>query len=320
MQDLPTVSVIIPVLNEREHLERCLASVAAQDYPNLVEVVVADGGSTDGTRELAGELDAVRLVDNPRRTRPAGLNAAIAAAVGEVLVRVDARTAIDPDYVRRCVDSLEQSGAAMVGGPMRYERPTSPAQRGLIAAMTSRLGAGPAAFRREGGSGRFVDTVYLGAYPKRVVERLGGYDEWSGGNEDAEFAFRARSAGGVYLDPLICSRYLVREGIGPLFRQFRRYGHNRAITIRKHPGVLAPRQLAVPALFVGLASPWRRRVLAAYAAVVTGRAALEAVRDPAAAPFLLVALPTMHVAWGIGFFEGMVISRVGPEPSARTLR
>jgi succinoglycan biosynthesis protein ExoA len=183
---------------------------------------------------------------------------------------------------------------------MRYEADDA-RQRGIVAAMTSRLGAGPAAFRREGGEPRYVDTVYLGAFRASTIREIGGYDEWSGGNEDAELAWRAQRFGGVYLDPSIRSYYLGRDGLGPLARQFYRYGHNRARTIRKHPGSLSWRQLAVPALFVGIASPWRRRVLAAYAAIVLGRGAVELTRDPPPVPTLLAAFPTMHAAWGLGF-------------------
>ena len=118
---LPTVSIILPVLNEEAQLERCLRAVAEQSYPSIIEVVVADGGSTDGTRSVVSKFAKVRVVDNPRRIRPAGLNAAIAAASGDIIVRVDARTALAPDYVERCVSALERSGAAIVGGQMRYE-------------------------------------------------------------------------------------------------------------------------------------------------------------------------------------------------------
>src|SRR5208283_4014585 len=122
-------------------------------------------------------------VDNPRRIRPAGLNVAIAAVSGDIIVRVDARTALATDYVECCVSALERSGAAIVGGQMRYEAHGG-RQRGIVAAMTSRLGAGPAAFRREGGEPRYVDTVYLGAFRVGTIREM-GYDEWSGGNEDA---------------------------------------------------------------------------------------------------------------------------------------
>ncbi|MGO9558169.1 MAG: glycosyltransferase family 2 protein [Acidimicrobiales bacterium] len=299
------MSVIMPVLNEAAMLEGCLEAIASQDYPLIEEIVVADGGSTDATRAVAAKVELVKIVDNPRRSRPAGLNVAIAHARSDVLVRVDARTRLAPDYVSRCVAALESSGAAIVGGPMRYSCDNA-RERGIAAAMMSRVGAGPAEFRRLGGEARYVDTVYLGAFRAKVIADLGGYDEWSGGNEDAELAFRAQSAGGVYLDPRIVSTYAVREGLEPLARQFFRYGRNRARTIRKHPASLSARQLVIPALAVGLLSPWRRPVLASYLGVVLGRTALEAVRDPGAAPVLMVALPTMHASWGAGFVRGML--------------
>ena len=311
----PTVSIILPVLNEEAQLERCLRAVGEQSYPAIIEVVVADGGSTDETRAAAARFAKVRVVENPRHIRPAGLNAAIAAASGEIIVRVDARTKLAPDYVERCVAALERSGAAIVGGQMRYEAHDA-CQRGIVAAMTSRFGAGPAAFRREGGEPRYVDTVYLGAFRASTIRDMGGYDEWSGGNEDAELAWRAQLFGGGYLDPSIRSLYLGRDGLGPLACQFYRYGRNRARTIRKHPSSLSWRQLAVPALFLGLASPRRRQVLVAYVAIVLGRGALELTRDPPAVPTLLAAFPTMHSAWGLGFVRG-IVGKMGPRDDPR---
>ena len=314
-QGRPTVTVGLPTLNEESHIAGCLDAIVGQRYPAVIEVLVADGGSTDRTRAIVTDYpdERVRLLENPRRSRPAGLNVAIAAASGEIFVRVDARTVLAGDYVERCVGALERTKAAMVGGPVRYSASTR-AERGLRAAMTSRLGAGPAPFRREEGEARFVDTVYLGAYRLDTVRALGCYDEWFGGNEDAELAFRAQQAGGVYLDPAISSTYAVREGLGPLWRQFRRYGRNRAITIRKHPSSLSPRQMAVPVLALGILSPWRRPVVAAYAAVVGGRALMEAVQEGTTEGLMLAAaLPTMHAAWAVGFAEGIV---TGPAASS----
>ena len=302
------MTVGLPTLNEERHIAACLDAVVAQNYPALLEVIVADGGSTDRTREIvAGYPDErLHLLENPRRVRPAGLNVAIAAAHGEIFVRVDARTTLARDYVERCVAVLEETKAAMVGGPMRYTASTA-AERGLREAMTSRLGAGPAPFRRVEGAGRFVDTVYLGAYRLDTIRALGCYDEWFGGNEDAELAFRAQSAGGVFLDPSISSTYAVREGLGPLWRQFRRYGTKRAITIRKHPSSLSARQLAVPALAVGLLSPWRRPLVAVYALVVGSRAVIEMAQEGTTEGLVMAsALPTMHAAWALGFFEGIL--------------
>ena len=206
---------------------------------------------------------------------------------------------IETDYVERCVEALERSAAAIVGGPLLLAAAT-PKERAIEAAMTSpRLGAAPAEFRRRGGEPRFVDTVYLGAYRVDTVRRLGCYDESFGGNEDAELAWRAQSAGGVYLDPAIRSTYAVREGLGPLWRQFRRYGKARAKTMRKHPTSVTPRQLAVPALVATLLSTWRRPLFAAYVAMILARAASN---DKAASwrstPRSRRRLSTMHRAHG----------------------
>ncbi len=301
---LPSVTVAIPVFNEEGQIEACLAGVEAQTYSAILEVLVVDGGSTDSTRARAMGHAGVRVVENPRRSRPAAMNVALREAKGDVLVRVDARTALAPDYVERCVEAIERSGAAIVGGPMRLEA-ASASGRGVAAAMSSRLGGGPAAFRRTTGPARFVDTVYLGSYLVEVIRGLGGYDEVFGGNEDAELAFRAQNAGGVYLDPDIHSSYAVRADLRALASQYFRYGRARAGTICKHPRSLSPRQLAVPALFLGLLSPWRKPVFVAYLAMVLSRVLAEVPKDPAAAPSFAVALPVMHASWGAGFAKGL---------------
>ncbi|MDA8291347.1 MAG: glycosyltransferase family 2 protein [Actinomycetota bacterium] len=301
----PSVTVAIPVLDGEGQIERCIAAVDDQAYDGDVEVLVVDGGSRDRTREIAARHPRVRVIDNPRRSRPAAMNVALREARGEVVVRVDVRTTIAPDYLERCVHALAGSGAAIVGGPMRLGAETA-RERGIRAAMTSRVGGGPAAFRRASGPARFVDTVYLGAFRRETVLALGGYDEEFGGNEDAELAHRARAAGGVWIDPSIRSCYAVRGGPRELASQYFRYGSARAGTVVKHPASLSPRQLAVPLLLVGLASPWRRAVLLTYSSLVAGRAALETARDPAAAPWLAVSLPTMHASWGAGFVRGLV--------------
>jgi succinoglycan biosynthesis protein ExoA len=301
----PSVTIAIPALDEERRIRACLDAVSSQTYQEIVEVLVADGGSLDATREVASAFPLVRILNNPKRTRPAGLNLAIAAASGDLFIRVDARTLIAPDYVERCVAALQGSGAAIVGGPMRLSA-EGPLQRGIAAAMRSRLGAGPAQFRRESGAPRFVDTVYLGACRIGWIRAVGGYDEDFGGNEDAELNHRAQGSGGVWLDPAIRSSYSVREGFPALWRQYRRYGRARAGTMLKHPRSIAPRQLAVPILAVGLASSARRPIALTYGVAVLSRALLEAFRDPPAAAALLVALPTMHAAWAIGFAERLV--------------
>jgi glycosyltransferase involved in cell wall biosynthesis len=303
----PTVTIAIPVLNEAEAIEACLDAVAAQTYDRIVEVLVVDGGSTDDTRAIVADRPGIRLIDNPRRIQAAALNIALAEAKGDVFVRVDGHCQIAPDYVEQCIEALELTGAAMVGGAMTpaAERPF---QRGVAAAMSSRLGAGPARFHTGGASGR-VDTVYLGAFATELGRDVGGYAEDVGVNEDAEFAIRMGARGPVWFDETITSTYMPRSSLRAVGRQFFRYGRSRAATVRKHPRSLAGRQLAAPLLVLGLLSPRRRAVAAGYLAVVALGTARKIAEDPAVGVAMAATLPTMHMCWGTGFLRGLVPAR-----------
>jgi succinoglycan biosynthesis protein ExoA len=311
---MPTVSVVMAVLNEEAGIEDTLESVAVQTYPNVVEIVVADGGSTDDTPALAASFPGVRVLDNPGRIQACGLNRALEVARGEVVVRVDGHCSIEPDYVERCVEVLGATGAAVVGGGMNPVGDT-PVRRGIAAAMRSRLGAGPARFHVGGRPGP-VDTVYLGAYRRDLALQAGGYAPDLAINEDAEFAYRMSRYGDVWFDPTIRSTYVPRGSLDRVARQFFRYGRGRAATVKRHPGSLRARQLAAPLLVAGLLSPWRRQVAAVYAAGVVARSLVEAARDPGAAPAFAGALPLMHLAWGTGFWLGLADRSPSPEDSA----
>lgn len=301
----PTVTVAIAVLNEERHIAPCLDAVARQTYEGIVEVLVIDGGSSDMTREVVAAREGVTLLSNPRRIQSCALNLALARARGDIFVRIDGHCLVAPDYVERCVDALARTGAAIVGGAMRVEA-AGALQRGIAGAMRSRLGAGPARFHLGGASG-WVDTVYLGAYPTKLALACGGYAEDLAVNEDAEFAYRMRRHGGIWLDEAIRSTYTPRSSLIGLGRQFFRYGRFRAATVRRHPGSLAPRQLAAPALVLGLASPWRASVAAAYLSVVGTRSIVLARRDAPAGAAMAGAFPAMHLPWGVGFVLGLVI-------------
>lgn len=306
----PTVTVAVPVLDEEKHIGACLDAIAAQTYGHIVEVLVVDGGSTDATRELAGVRPGVRVIDNPRRIQAAALNIALAEAKGEIFVRVDGHCEIAPDYVERCVEALELTGAAMVGGAMT-PRAARPVQRGIAAAMSSRLGAGPARFHTGGPSCR-VDTVYLGAYRTEIARDVGGYAEDVGVNEDAEFAIRMRARGAVWFDETIRSTYVPRSSVPAVAKQFYRYGRSRAATVRKHPRSLAGRQLVAPLLVLGLLSPRRRGVAHAYLAVVVLGSAKRIAEDPAEGVAMAATLPAMHLSWGIGFLRGLARMPASP--------
>ena len=303
MTTRPTVTVALPVLNEEAALPAALAAVDAQTYPNIVEVLVVDGGSTDRTRELAVRLGAT-VLDNPRRIQSAALNIALDAAKGDVFVRVDGHCVLEAGYVEACVDALGRTGAAMVGGAMT---PVADGwkQRGIAAAMRSPLGAGPARFH-SGGDAGWVDTVYLGAYRAEVARAAGGYAEDVGVNEDAEFAIRMASHGGIWFDPSIRSTYVPRSTFRAVAKQFFRYGRSRAATVRRHPQRLAPRQLAAPLLVLGLISPWRRKVLAVYTGIIAADTVRSARELQTSAAAYAACLPVMHLMWGAGFLVGLV--------------
>ncbi|MDQ4097042.1 MAG: glycosyltransferase family 2 protein [Actinomycetota bacterium] len=300
----PTVTVAVPVLNEALHIGRCLQAIEAQTYPGPLEVLVVDGGSTDETRaRVAGRRPGIRLLENRRRVQSAALNIALAQARGEIIVRVDGHCVIAPDYVQRCVDALERTGAAIVGGAMHPVGDGWRA-RGIAAAMMSPIGAGPARFHVGGESG-WVDTVYLGAFRTALARRVGGYREDWITNEDAEFAIRMRPHGGVWFDNTIRSTYTPRSSIRSVAHQFYRYGAGRARTVRCHPRALAPRQLVAPLLVGSVLSPFRRPVMLAYGTLLAAVGGHQLTRDAKSSPWMVMTLPAMHFAWGLGFLRGL---------------
>ncbi|HEY6006031.1 MAG TPA: glycosyltransferase family 2 protein [Anaeromyxobacter sp.] len=319
MTDLPFVTVAMPCLDEERYIEACLRSVLAQDYPpHRLEILVADGRSTDGTRALVTRMAAadprIVLVDNPGRLQAAGMNEIIRRSRGDVVVRMDVHCEYVPDYVRTCVEVLERTGADNVGGAQRA-RATTPFQRAVCAALSSPLGVGGASYRSAENEG-FVDTVFLGAFRRNVFEEVGLYDPGAVTNEDAELNQRIHAAGGrVYLSRDIVVFYAPRDSAGALARQYYRYGRGRARTLLKHRRLPSPRPL-VPFLMVvagaallatSMLHPFAAVAFAAYAAL-TG---VEAVRvSPSLGARGIAAVwaifPLLHVSHGVGFAAGLV--------------
>jgi succinoglycan biosynthesis protein ExoA len=315
--ELPSVSIVIPVRNEADSIASTLDSCLNQRYAGTIEVVVADAMSDDGTRDVVehfGLTHAVRLVDNAALTTPAGLNLAIESSDVAVIVRCDAHSVLPPDYVKNAVRILAETDAGNVGGIQKAVGST-PMSRGIAAAMTNLLGVGDARFHR-GGSAGPADTVYLGVFPRTVLEELGGYDESLIRNQDYELNVRIRKVGySVWFDPTLEVEYAPRSSLTALWRQYNDYGRWKSQVIAKHPSSLKLRQAAPPVLVVGLfmsavslATPIRRAgaaVLVGYAAALGIAGIYEATkrRDP----FALLAAPAigvMHIAWGLGFLTG----------------
>lgn len=311
----PRLSVIMPVRNEADHLEDAVAAVLAQRYPGELQLVLAVAPSTDATesiaRRLAGAQPLITVVDNPAGTTPAALNRAIAAATGEVIARVDAHAELTPGYLERAVALLEETGAANVGGVQRALG-TTPMQRAIAAAMSSRFGTGDARFHYGGDPGP-IDSVYLGVFRAEVLRELGGFDEQLLRNQDYELNVRIRQHGGVvWFDPRLEVRYRPRASLGALAAQYWEYGRWKRATVRKHPGSLRWRQLVPPAAVVAnaaalLAAPLSPRVLivpATYLAGVLGASAVTGASDPRIAVRLPLVFATMHHSWGAGFLLG----------------
>lgn len=333
------VSVISPCRNEVAHIDHFLQEVTEQDCPNFeLEILIADGMSDDGTLAKLAEWSAshsqIRVIHNPQHIVSTGLNLAIAAASGEIIVRMDIHTVYARDYIRRCVEALQISGAQCVGGPWVAEGMT-PCQRAIAAAFQSPFGSGGAASRRREYSGP-VDTVYLGAWRKSDLERYGGFDEDLVRNQDDELCLRIRRAGGtIWQSAAIRSVYTPRASLAALGRQFHQYGYWKALVLKKHQIPASPRHLA-PFGFIAvlvlllLATPWlpaAGMLLAATVGLyllVALSCAFRARNTLARAPVALTAaaLFSMHFGYGTGFGRGVVdfvLFRRGPNSAMKTL-
>jgi glycosyltransferase involved in cell wall biosynthesis len=308
----------MPCLNEAGFIEACVQSVRSQTYPSdCLEILIADGGSSDGTREtlarLAGGDDRIRVIDNPERIQSVGLNRILAQARGDVIVRMDVHCEYAPDYVQKCVEVLERTGADNVGGAQRC-RGRGAFEKAVCAALRSPLGVGGAAYRNPDKEG-YVDTVFLGAYRKSVFDRIGPWDPAAITNEDAELNQRLVAAGGrIHLSREIVVHYSPRSSFGALARQYYRYGRGRARTLRKHGRFLSLRPalpfLAVTAGLVLLAaSPWTRLPLYVFSLAALALAA-EAIRVGLPGGLRRVAivgtiLPTIVISHAAGFGAGL---------------
>ncbi|MBI4488808.1 MAG: glycosyltransferase family 2 protein [Deltaproteobacteria bacterium] len=225
MASMPFVSVIIPCLNEQGFVGSCIKSVLANDYPGeFMEVIVVDGRSTDHTREevlQAAENDnRVRLLDNPSKTQAYALNIGIKAARGQYILRMDAHAVMASDYIRRCITLLETTGADNVGGPYITLPQGNSLQAKIVAALTSNwIIVGGSSFRSTDYEG-YADGAGFGAYPKRIFDKIGLFDERLRRSEDNEFNARIRKNGGrIWLTPRVKVYYYSRSTLFGLFKQ-----------------------------------------------------------------------------------------------------
>jgi len=319
----PIVSIVVPCRNERDGIETALRSILAQEPPvGGFEVIVADGMSDDGTRnvisKLAKENSRLQIVDNPRGIVSTGLNRAIRAARGKLIIRMDAHTEYAPDYVRQCVTVLEETGADNVGGPW-IAKGKGRVGKAIAAAFQSPWATGGARGHDSNYSG-WVDTVYLGCWPRQIFDRIGFFDEELVRNQDDEFNLRiVRSGGKIWQSVRIRSCYCSRESLRQLFAQYAQYGYWKARVLQKHTLPASVRHI-VPGLFIftifvlvvlslfSTTAFWMWiALLGLYAASNIAISALTAASNGwDLFPVLPGVFATFHFAYGWGFLRGFL--------------
>lgn len=323
----PTVTVVVPCRNERLYIVPCLDSIRAQDYPRerVAQVLVVDGQSDDGTREIiAGYAEnhpVVRVLDNPRRIPAAALNIGIREATGDVVVRMDVHATYPRTYVSQLVEALEIHNADNVGGVIvTVPADDSATARAIAASLSHPFGVGDSYFRIGTGEPRWVDTIAWFCCRRDVFDRVGGFDEDLARAEDCEFNFRLRRKGGrVLLVPGVTAQYYARRTLGQLSRMLYQYGYFKAVVTRKLGRILSLRQL-VPSAFVvalvgcgllGLRLRQARLPLVllagSYAVAVLASALRLSRRLGVRATLMLpVTFVCMHFSYGLGFLRGMI--------------
>lgn len=328
IEEEPSVSIIMPVYNEGSFIHRSLGAILKQTYPKeLMEIIVADGMSSDNTRDIIAQIKAdteisIEIVDNPERIAPTGLNHAIARAKGEIIVRVDGHCEIEPDYVENCVKHLQMNRAEGVGGPIETIGETLQAEA-IAIAMSSAFGVGGSAFRTVNDREMYVDTVAFPGYKRETLRKVGRFNEELVRNQDDEFNYRLRKFGGrILLAPDIRSRYYSRSSFASLWKQYFQYGYWKVRVLQLHPKQMSLRQY-VPFVFVlsllifGLLS-----IFSFYAKVVLFLILILYLSSNIAAtvkslkrtkitalPLISLAFIILHTSYGLGFFAGLFAFR-----------
>jgi glycosyltransferase involved in cell wall biosynthesis len=331
MRERPRVTSVIPCRNEVRYIGPCLESLIRCDYPkDRLEVLVCDGMSDDGTREIVAGYSArhgfIRLVDNPERITPCAMNAGIRESVGDVIMPMGAHAVYSPSYISQLVAALDETGADNVGGVLV----TLPANgrtipRALAVGLSHPFGVGNSYFRIGAAERREVDTVPFGCYRRAVFERIGVFDPELVRNQDDELNARLLKRGGrIVLIPEVVSYYYARGSLSQVARMFYQYGFFKPLAAWKVGQIMTVRQL-VPTIFVsalavtGVLAPWLApprlalgAIVGAYAiAAVTGAALTLRKQGVRCAAALLIVFPVLHVSYGLGSIVAVVERLLG---------
>jgi succinoglycan biosynthesis protein ExoA len=334
MSDI-NVSVIVPCYNEMHTIGLLLDAIYQQSYPrNKLEVVISDGMSTDKTRQVIEDFYKehpdlrIKIVDNPKRNIPAALNCAIAASEGEYIIRSDAHSIPDSNYIAFSVLALQNEMGENVGGIWQiepyhpYGEPPGMIAKGIAAAAAHPIGVGDALYRFTD-KAQEVDTVPFGAFKRGLIDRVGWFNEKLLTNEDYEFNNRIRESGGrIWLDPAISSVYFARSSYKALFHQYWRYGFWKARMVMNNPKSIRWRQVIPPTfvlslILLGILSlliPWVFYLLLlevfAYSSLIIIFSVINSVKksEPGIIFTMPLAIFCMHFSWGTAFLWSLTSS------------
>lgn len=325
-QEVPFVTVVMPVRNEAGYITRSLSAVIEQDYPDeRMEIIIADGMSTDETREIVRSFQSsypnLMLIDNPGKIAPTGLNRATALARGEIIARVDGHCEIATDYIRRAVEHLQNENVDGVGGPIETIGETATAEV-IAAAMSSTFGVGGSAFRTVKDKTVLTDTIAFPVYKRAIIERAGGYDEELVRNQDDEYNYRLRKLGArLLLASDVRSRYYSRGTMHKLFKQYFQYGFWKVRVLQKHPRQMSLRQFIPPAFVASLlfslgltaftSLGWWifAGIIGCYLTVnLLASARISLSSSPRRFQFFLLpaVFASLHLSYGLGFLIGFM--------------
>jgi len=320
----------MPCYNEERFIETALENLCNQYDKQNYEIIIVDGRSSDRTREVIKQFGekrsdvSLRVIDNPDRAIPRALNLGIAAARGELILRMDSHAAPSPGYVRRCVELLLKNEASVVGMYCHVcPSDETVAARAIAAVVSHPFGIGDASYRlNQGQPQQAVDTVAFGSFRKTLWQELGGFNETLHTNEDYDFNYRVRAAGGVVLlDRAEHTTYFARGTLGDLVSQYFRYGKWKARMIRLHPQSIKLRHMIAPVFVLSLiilpflgwlwTPAWillaiELGLYLALAVYFAAQIARNEERRLALTLFIPVVFFTLHVTWGVSFLLSLV--------------
>ena len=316
------VSVILPIRNEKRFISKTLQSIIEQKFKGELEIIISDGLSNDGTLDIIKQFQKkyryIKLVRNNAKIVPTGFNKALNFAKGDIIIRVDGHSTIEPDFINNSIKILNEKNASCVGGPTKHFSNTF-IGKNISIAQCSYFGAGGASFRTGVSKGKYVNTLAFGAYDRSEFLKVVAYDEELIRNQDEELNYRiVKNGGKIWIDPSIKSRYYVRDSILKLFSQYYYYGFYKVRVIQKIKSIFSFRHF-VPAIFVltlilfmviGIFQRiiWPILFLGAvYLFVNITFSIYESVKHKVKS---LVLLPIiyfiMHFSYGLGFLVGLV--------------